>query len=71
LYFQKLWNKRTYQMPKIFPNQNLENLVICVTGIGVTKDFNALIVNTLSDVQLQANGQCFPLYTYEKQSELG
>ena len=71
LYFQKLWNKRTYQMPKIFPNQNLENLVICVTGIGVTKDFNALIVNTLPDVQLQANGQCFPLYTYEKQSELG
>jgi predicted helicase len=58
-------------MPKIFPNQNLENLVICVTGIGVTKDFNALIVNTLPDVQLQANGQCFPLYTYEKQSELG
>ncbi|MDB9454939.1 DEAD/DEAH box helicase [Dolichospermum circinale] len=71
IYFDNYLNHRVGQMPKIFPNQNLENLVICVTGIGVTKDFNALIVNTLSDIQLQANGQCFPLYTYEKQSELG
>ncbi|MFM6267422.1 MAG: type ISP restriction/modification enzyme, partial [Dolichospermum sp.] len=47
------------------------NLVICITGIGVTKDFNAVIVNIIPDVQLQANSQCFPLYTYEKQSELG
>ncbi|MFM6527834.1 MAG: type ISP restriction/modification enzyme, partial [Dolichospermum sp.] len=71
LYFQKLWNKRTYQIPKIFANQNVKNLVICITGIGVTKDFNAVIVNIIPDVQLQANSQCFPLYTYEKQSELG
>jgi predicted helicase len=54
-------------MPKIFPNQNLENFAICVSGVGVTKDFNALIVNITPDIQLQANGQCFPLYTYEKQ----
>ncbi len=65
-YFNKEFNDRRYQMPKIFPNQNLENLVISVTGLGVTKDFNAFITNCLPDVQLQANGQCFPLYTYEK-----
>jgi predicted helicase len=58
-------------MPKIFPNQNVENLVIAVTGVGVTKDFNALIINKIPDVQLQANGQCFPLYTYEKPKEIG
>ena len=71
LYFNHdLIHSRFYQL-NFFPNLNLENLAICVTGIGASKDFNALIVNTLSDIQLQANGQCFPLYTYEKQSELG
>ncbi|MFM6726160.1 MAG: type ISP restriction/modification enzyme, partial [Dolichospermum sp.] len=71
IYFDNYLNHRVGQIPKFYPNQSIENLVICVTGIGVTKDFNAVIVNIIPDVQLQANGQCFPLYTYEKQSELG
>ena len=70
-YFNKDFNERTYQMPKIFPNQNLENLVICVTGRGSTKEFSALITNFLPDLELISKSQCFPLYTYEKQSELG
>ncbi|NES71752.1 MAG: hypothetical protein F6K24_44400 [Okeania sp. SIO2D1] len=73
-YYNKDFNNRLYQMPKIFPNQNLENLVICVTGVGVVKDFSALIVNTIPDLCIQGAataGQCFPLYTYEKQSDLG
>ncbi|MFM6251964.1 MAG: type ISP restriction/modification enzyme, partial [Dolichospermum sp.] len=71
IYFDNYLNHRVGQIPKFYPNQSIENLVICVTGIGVTKDFNAVIVNIIPDVQLQANSQCFPLYTYEKQSELG
>ncbi|WP_061546789.1 DEAD/DEAH box helicase [Cylindrospermopsis raciborskii] len=71
-YFNKDFNERTYQMPKIFPNQNVENLVIAVTGRGSTKEFSALAVNSLVDLNMQnAGAQCFPLYTYEKQSELG
>ncbi|MBO1060275.1 MAG: DEAD/DEAH box helicase [Aphanizomenon flos-aquae CP01] len=73
-YYNKDLNNRLYQMPKIFPNQNLENLVICVTGVGVVKDFSALISNLIPDLCIQGAataGQCFPLYTYEKQSELG
>ncbi|EFA72824.1 hypothetical protein CRD_02202 [Raphidiopsis brookii D9] len=58
-------------MPKIFPNQNVENLVIAVTGVGSTKEFSALITNFLPDLELISKSQCFPLYTYEKQSELG
>jgi predicted helicase len=71
LYFHRQFNKCVYQMPKIFPNENLGNVVICVTGIGVTKDFNTFITNCLPDVQLQANGQCFPLYSYEKAESQG
>ncbi|MFM6184097.1 MAG: type ISP restriction/modification enzyme, partial [Dolichospermum sp.] len=70
-YFNRYLNNCVYQMPKIFPNQNVENLVICVTGRGATKEFSALITNFLPDLALVSVSQCFPLYTYEKQSELG
>jgi predicted helicase len=70
-YYNKDLNNRLYQIPKIFPNQNLENLVICVTGRGSTKEFSALITNILPDLELISKSQCFPLYIYEKQSELG
>ncbi|WP_375379337.1 type ISP restriction/modification enzyme [Aphanizomenon flos-aquae] len=71
VYFNKYFNDMTYQLPRIFPNQNLENLVICVTGIGVTKDFSALITDVIPNLHFHDTSQCFPLYTYEKQSELG
>ncbi len=71
-YFNKYFNDMTYQLPKIFPNPNLENLVICVPGLGGRREFSAFISNILPDLNIfESGGQCFPLYTYEKQSELG
>jgi predicted helicase len=71
-YFNKDFNERTYQMPKIFPNQNVKNLAICVPGIGARREFSTFISNTLLDLNIFESGsQCFPLYTYEKQSDLG
>ena len=66
LYNSRSLNERRYQIPSIFPSPHHENFAISVTGIGVSKDFSCLIVNALPDVQLFANGQCFPLYSYEK-----
>ena len=40
--------------------------MICVPGIGTKKGFMPFIVDTIPDVQLQFNGQCFPLHYYEK-----
>ncbi|OBQ34129.1 MAG: damage-inducible protein, partial [Anabaena sp. CRKS33] len=71
LYFNQKFNERPGQIPKIFPKQHLENLVITISGIGATKDFSSLIVNVIPEYLLNHNGQSFPLYTYEKQSELG
>jgi predicted helicase len=71
VYFNKYFNDMIYQLPKIFPNQNLDNLVICVTGIGAGKDFSALITDVIPNLHFHDTSQCFPLYTYEKQSELG
>lgn len=72
LYFDKVFNERRYQLPNIYPTSNLENKTICIVGLGTPKAFSVIISDVIPDVQLQANGQCFPLYLYEeKQSESG
>ncbi|MFM6621277.1 MAG: type ISP restriction/modification enzyme, partial [Dolichospermum sp.] len=71
IYYNKDFNWSRYLTHKIYPLDSVNNLVIVVTSIGAKKDFSALISNQIPDIQLQANCQCFPLYTYEKQSELG
>ena len=51
---------------RFFPTPQSKNLVICVPGVGTKKGFTPFIVDTIPDVQLQFNGQCFPMYYYEK-----
>lgn len=65
VYFNKYMNDMVYQMPRIFPDASVENRVICITGLGTPKAFSALMSDVLPDIQLQANGQCYPLYLYE------
>ena len=66
LYFDRFWNEMVYQIPRLFPTPQSKNLAICVPGVGTKKGFMPFIVDTIPDVQLQFNGQCFPLYYYEK-----
>lgn len=65
-YFSRELNNSTYQIPRIFPEENSENLVIAVTGRGATKEFSVLITNVIPDLEMISKGQCFPLYLYEK-----
>jgi predicted helicase len=65
LYFHKHFNDMVYQMPRIFPDASVENLVICVTGRGETVDFSALISNALPNLHTISSGQCFPLKVVE------
>ncbi len=70
MYFDKTFNEMVNQMPKIFPNGELENLAICVPNTGARRPFTALMVNKLPDLNLQdAGAQTFSLYTYEKVEE--
>ena len=69
MYFNKGWNNMQYQIPKLFPNPTLKNLVICVSGVGVTKDFSCIITDTLPDLELIGKSQCFPLYYYEERQQ--
>ncbi|OQX11014.1 MAG: damage-inducible protein [Thiothrix lacustris] len=65
VYFSKYMNDMVYQMPRIFPDAAVENRVICLTGLGTPKAFSALMSEVLPDIQIIANGQCFPLKLYE------
>ena len=40
LYFDKPFIERIGLSPKLFPTPNHKNLVICVSGIGASKDFS-------------------------------
>ncbi|GAA4667523.1 DEAD/DEAH box helicase [Bartonella pachyuromydis] len=66
LYYNRTFNERVYQMPRIFPiGKAVENRMIQITGIGAKKDFSVLMIKTVSDLQIIENGQCFPRYIYE------
>ncbi len=69
-YFDDDLNQERYQLPKLFPIKDSKNLVIGMTGLGVNKDFTVLITDVIPDLQLQANGQCFPLYYYEENKDV-
>lgn len=66
LYFNRRFNERVYQMPKLFPKPGLKNLVIAVSGIGANKGFSALIADVPPNYHTLDTGQCFPLYCYEE-----
>ncbi|MFZ7181900.1 MAG: DEAD/DEAH box helicase, partial [Bacteroidota bacterium] len=65
-YYADILNQERYQQPIFYVDSNIS---LFVSGIGVNKDFSTLCVNLISDYQLLTNGQCFPLYYYEENSE--
>ena len=66
LYFSRRLNDMVLQIPQIFPHEDTENKLICVTGVGAGVSFSALMVDCVPDIHTMDTGQCFPLYLYEK-----
>lgn len=64
LYFGDKFVHRRGQFEDIFRAD--DGKLICVPGIGVTKDFTVIISDTYSDMELIGKSQCFPLYWYEE-----
>ncbi len=62
LYFDKNLNERQFQLPKIFPDKDAQNVVIN-TGVGNGKNFSALVSDCISD--LIVCNQAYPLYYYD------
>ncbi|WP_245895728.1 type ISP restriction/modification enzyme [Flavobacterium album] len=66
LYFDKNFIQRPYQQTKLFA-ANLKNIVICVSGLGGSKNNSIYISKYIPDLNLlDAGTQCFPLYYYEE-----
>ena len=66
LYFNRRFNEMVYQMPRLFPTPEHENMVISATGIGASKAFSALVSDCIPNLHMHDTGQCFPLYWYAK-----
>lgn len=65
LYFGGYLTHRVGQMPTLFPVGGSQNLVISLTLAG-SKGFSLLMTDTLPDLHLIGDSQCFPLYLYEE-----
>ncbi|MFX2570876.1 type ISP restriction/modification enzyme, partial [Enterobacter hormaechei] len=70
LYFSKELNEMQLRMPYFFPFEGVENIVICVSGVGAKKGFSTLVMNGLFCMDTVEKGQAFPLYIYEKKSDV-
>ncbi|GHS37265.1 hypothetical protein VN1158_08090 [Helicobacter pylori] len=62
LYFDKNLNEEQYQLPKIFPDKDAQNVVI---NTGISKVFSALISSEIPCLDLLHHNQAYPLYYYD------
>ena len=64
-FFSRRLNEMVNQMPRVFPNAELPNRVIAVTGKGGRSGFSALMMDALPNLHTIDTGQCFPFWLYE------
>ena len=69
LYFSRSLNEEVGLLYKLFPTPTAENRVICVSGVGVTKEFTCLMTDIIPDLEVVGKSQCFPLYYYEERAK--
>jgi len=52
----------------MFPENGMDTICICTSGIGGSKERTSFVVNYIPDLNILDSGtQCFPLYYYEEQ----
>ena len=69
VYFNRTFNERVYQMPRIFPPGSAGNLAIMIKQRPPAGSQIALLVDAASDLQTDGGAQCFPRYLYREVSE--
>ncbi|MYB93172.1 DEAD/DEAH box helicase [Candidatus Poribacteria bacterium] len=68
LFFDRILNHRVFVFPSIFPTTEteVENRVICVSGIGSKKTFHTLVSDMIPSLDFLEKTQSFPFYTYDE-----
>ncbi len=69
IYFDKTYNGAIHQIPRMFPTDMSKNLVICVPYKFIG-EFSVIITDTMPDLHIVNSNQCFPLYTYNKNTKI-
>ena len=67
-YFNKYANDMTYQIPLLFPSNEMENLAICSSGVG-SKEFSCLMVNQIPCLDFLEKTQSFPRWLPGEQAK--
>ena len=68
LYFDQVMNHRVGMFPSFLPmpETEIENRVICVSGVGSKKPFHTLMSSLIPSLDILEKTQCFPFYTYDE-----
>ncbi|GAA9467819.1 DEAD/DEAH box helicase family protein [Helicobacter pylori] len=61
LYWDKNLNEAQYQLPKIFPDKDAQNVVINTT----IRNFSALVSDAIPDIHFIGDTNAYPLYYYD------
>lgn len=68
-----MYNKKIIEMPSkwdsILPDDTFENLVICISGAPIKKNFSVLLTNTIQDLNFMEHSICFPMYMYDREEK--
>ncbi len=65
-YFGDDLNQERYQLPRLFPSNDIDNIVIFLSGTGASKSFSQMITNKIPNYDAIEKSNCFPLYFYEE-----
>lgn len=66
LYFGELFIHRRGNWDRLLCDDRCNNIVICVSGVGITKLSCIVTQQMICDEELIGKSQCFPLYWYEE-----
>ncbi len=66
LYFNRVFNEYVFQIPRIFPQLNSENIVITINQNWKNDGNFVLAMNCPPDLHSNGDAQCFPLYLYDE-----
>ncbi len=61
LYWERDWIHGQFQLPKIFPNKDAQNVVINTT----IRNFSALVSDAIPDTHFIGDANAYPLYYYD------
>jgi predicted helicase len=67
--YDKKLIQRTYQMLKLFPNGNDDNLVIGISSMNSTRGISVSITDSIVDYHFNGDTQCFSLYFYDERDK--